>query len=170
VTRLESESGVTLLEMMVVVALMALLIGLTFPSVGAGLESLRLRSASEDVVASLNSALTRANRAQDAIEVVVSPANRSIVSQAVRAGTTRTVTLPDGVRIARVLPGTGDSLDENGATADRSFFVYPDGSVPNIVIDLVNSRGFHRLVAVDPVTGIAREQAVANSLVEQQAQ
>lgn len=165
--RFEAEAGVTLLEMMVVIALMALLIGLTFPSVGSGLESLRLRSAAEDVVATLNSALTRANRAQDAVEVVVSPANRSIVTQAVRVGTSRTVTLPDGVRIARVLPGLGDAEDETGTPADRSFFVYPDGSVPSIVIDLVNSRGFHRLVAVDPITGIAREQAVANSRVEQ---
>ena len=54
-----------------------------------------------------------------------------------------------------------------GSLLIATFFIYPDGSVPSIVIDLVNSRGFHRLVAVDPITGIAREQAVLNGLVEE---
>lgn len=159
------EAGVTLLEMMIVVALMALLIGITFPSVGAGLESLRLRSASEDIVAALNSALTRANRRQDAVQVIVSPARRSVLTQAVHGGAPRTVTLPDGIRIARVLPDTREPVDDAGNPADRDFFIYPDGSVPSIVIDLVNNRGFHRLVSVDPITGVAREQSVANGMV-----
>jgi len=162
------ELGVTLLEMMVVVALMALLIGVTFPSVSAGLESLRLRSASEDIVAALNLALTRANRVQDAIQVTISPAHRSIVTQAVHSSTPRTVTLPDGVRIVRVLPDTGESPDDAGDAPDRNFFIYPDGSVPSIVIDLVNGRGFHRLVSVDPITGSAREQSIPNGLMEEQ--
>ena len=74
------ETGVTLLEMMIVLALMALLIGITFPSIGAGLESLRLRSASEDVVAALNSALTSANRRQDAVQVIISSVRRSVLT------------------------------------------------------------------------------------------
>ncbi|HEX4232284.1 MAG TPA: prepilin-type N-terminal cleavage/methylation domain-containing protein [Bryobacteraceae bacterium] len=161
------EAGVTLLEMLIVVALMALLIGITFPSVGAGLESLRLRSASEDIVGELNSALTRANRRQDAVQVVISPARRSVLTQAVHSAAPRTVTLPDGIRIARVLPDSGESADDAGNSPDRDFFIYPDGSVPSIVIDLVNNRGFHRLVSVDPITGVAREQSVANGMVEQ---
>lgn len=161
------ERGVTLLEMMIVVALMALLIGITFPSIGAGLESLRLRSASEDVVAALNSALTRANRRQDAVQVIVSPARRSVVTQAVHSAAPRIVKLPDGIQIAHVFPDSGEAPDDAGNTADRDFFIYPDGSVPSIVIDLVNSRGFHRLVSVDPITGVAREQSVANGVVEQ---
>lgn len=161
------ETGVTLLEMMIVIALMALLIGITFPSIGAGLESLRLRSASEDIVASLNSALTRANRRQDAVQVIISPVRRSVVTQPVHNTTPHIVTLPDDIRIARVLPDIGERLDESGNLADRDFFIYPDGSVPSIIIDLVNNRGFHRLVAVDPITGVAREQAALNGVVEQ---
>jgi Tfp pilus assembly protein FimT len=146
---------------------MALLIGITFPSVGAGLESLRLRSASEDIVAALNSALTRANRRQDAVQVIVSPARRSVLTQAVHSRAPHTVTLPDGIRIARVLPDAGESVDDSGNPADRDFFIYPDGSVPSIVIDLVNNHGFHRLVSVDPITGVAREQSVVNGLAEE---
>jgi type II secretory pathway pseudopilin PulG len=153
--------------MIIVVALMALFIGITFPSVGAGLESLRLRSASEDIVAALNSALTRANRRQDAVQVIVSPAHRTVLTQAVHSGTPRTVALPDGIRIARVLPDSGEPVDDAGNPADRDFFIYPDGSVPSIVIDLVNNRGFHRLVSVDPITGVAREQSLAKDMVEQ---
>ncbi|MGC2657287.1 MAG: prepilin-type N-terminal cleavage/methylation domain-containing protein [Bryobacteraceae bacterium] len=161
-----AEAGVTLLEMMIVVALMALLIGITFPAIGNGLESLRLRSASEDVVAALNSALTRADRNQDPVQIIVSPARRSILTQAVHSRVSRNVTLPDGIRIAQVLPDPEQARDDAGEPVDRDYFIYPDGSVPSIVIDLVNQRGFHRLVSVDPITGVAREQAVASAMVE----
>jgi hypothetical protein len=88
------------------------------------------------------------------------------LTQAVHSDTLRTVTLPDGIQIARVLPDPAPAQDDAGNPADRDFFIYPDGSVPSIVIDLVNGRGFHRLVSIDPITGIAREQAVLSGILE----
>ena len=44
------ERGVTLLEMLIVVALMGLIAGLSYPSVAAGLDTLRMRTASDQVV------------------------------------------------------------------------------------------------------------------------
>jgi hypothetical protein len=36
----------------------------------------------------------------------------------------------------------------------RSFLLYPDGSVPRLGVELVNRRGVHRIVHVDPITGV----------------
>ena len=159
--RASSAAGITLLEMMVVVALIAVMIGITFPAFASGLESIRLRGASDDIVATLNSALTRANRQQDAAEVIISPRNRSVVTEGVRTKFVRRTDLPDGISIARVLPLPDTTGDDSAAQPDRHFFLYPDGSVPEITVDLVNRKGFHRLVSVDAITGVAREQGVA---------
>jgi hypothetical protein len=146
--------------MLVVVGLIALMVGITFPSVMVGLDSLRLRSAAGEVSSLFNSALTRADRLQDAVELNVSPQRRSIASRAIRANVTHQIDLPQGIHIAHVYPeDLSWAVDDAGALVDRHFIVYPNGSVPRIVIDLANDRGAHRIVMLDPITGVARERA-----------
>jgi type II secretory pathway pseudopilin PulG len=157
-------SGVTLLEMLVVVSLIALMVGITFPSIAAGLDSLRLRSAAGEVVSMFNSALTRADRLQDAVELNVSLQKRYIASRAIRAEVVHRIDLPDGIRIAHVYPEDSRwAVDDSGAMVDRHFIVYPNGSVPRIIIDLTNDRGAHRIVMLDPVTGVARERTASEA-------
>ena len=55
--------GVTLIEMLIVMAVIALVAGLVTPSVSAGLDSLRLRSTSDAMIGFLNTALARAETA-----------------------------------------------------------------------------------------------------------
>jgi type II secretory pathway pseudopilin PulG len=156
-------AGVTLLEMLVVVGLIALMVGITFPSVMMGLDSLRLRSAAGEVSSLFNSALTRADRLQDAVELNVSPQRRSIASRAIRTNVTHQIDLPQGIHIAHVYPeDLRWAVDDSGALVDRHFIVYPNGSVPRIVIDLANDRGAHRIVMLDPITGVARERTTTD--------
>lgn len=156
-------AGVTLLEMLVVVSLIALMVGITFPSITAGMDSLRLRSAASEVVSMFNSALTRADRLQDAVELNISPQRRSIASRAIRTNVTRQIDLPQGIHIAHVYPeDLRWAVDDSGALVDRLFIVYPNGAVPRIVIDLANDRGAHRIVMLDPITGVARERTTAD--------
>src|SRR5450755_1618135 len=67
-----AESGVTLLELLVVMTIIAVLTAVTYPTASAGLDSLRLRSASDRVMALLNLALDRADRVQQVVEIRVS--------------------------------------------------------------------------------------------------
>src|SRR5437868_6598836 len=76
-----SERGITLLEMLIVMTIVALVAGLTFPSIATGLDSLRLRSASDSIVSLLNTALDRADRRQQAVEITISPKENSIVAR-----------------------------------------------------------------------------------------
>ena len=68
-----SDAGVTLIEMLIVMALIALVAGMAAPSVSAGLDSLRLRSTSDAMVGFFNTALARADTRQQVVEIVISP-------------------------------------------------------------------------------------------------
>jgi hypothetical protein len=150
--------------MIVVVALISLMIGITFPAVGAGLESVRLREGADDVVTSFNAALIRSERFQEAVEITISSARHAVETVSLVSGTKRRVDLPDGVNVVRVLPSdqVGDNSEAPEST-DRKFILYPNGSVPRISIDLANRRGKHRLVSLDPITGVARQTAFSGT-------
>src|SRR6516225_5000182 len=66
-------AGVTLIEMMVVVTIIAMLAGVSYPSVSSGIDSVRLRSATDSVATFLNAAVVRAERRQEPMELVISP-------------------------------------------------------------------------------------------------
>src|SRR5260370_9542951 len=64
--------GITLVEMLIVVTIIGLIAGISFPAVSSGLDSLRLRSASDSLVSFLNAALNRAERRQEVSEIAIS--------------------------------------------------------------------------------------------------
>jgi prepilin-type N-terminal cleavage/methylation domain-containing protein len=148
---IDKRKGVTLIEMMVVVLLLALLAGLSYPSVAAGVDSLRLRSASDAIVAFMNTALDRADRRQQAVEISISPREGVLTARSADLGFVHRLDLPEGVHIASVRPAAEISPDEA-----RRFLVYPGGTVPRIGIELANGSGRRRMVSIDPVTGVPR--------------
>jgi prepilin-type N-terminal cleavage/methylation domain-containing protein len=147
----DRQRGVTLIEMMIVVMLMALLAGLSYPSVASGVDSLRLRSASDSIVAFLNTALDRADRRQQAVEISISPRESLLTARSADLGFVRRLDLPEGVHIASIRPAAEIAPDEA-----RRFLVYPGGTVPRIGIELANNSGRRRMVSIDPITGVPR--------------
>src|ERR1039457_6258328 len=89
--------GITLLEMLVVMCIVGLIIGVTTPSISAGLDSVRLATATSSVAGFLNAAVTRVERRQQPIEVVFLPQENRIVIYSNEPGFTRDLTMPDGV-------------------------------------------------------------------------
>ncbi len=134
---------------MIVVTIIALVAGLTYPSIAAGFDSLRLRSASNSIVAFLDTALDRADRRQQVVEIRIAPPENAIVARSADLGFVRRLDLPDGVRITAVTPAV-----EGEANELRRFLVYPGGAVPRIGVELANPEGRRRWVRVDPVTGV----------------
>jgi prepilin-type N-terminal cleavage/methylation domain-containing protein len=141
--------GVTLLEMLMVVALIGLLVGISFPSVSAGLDTLRLSSAGDSLASFLNSALNRAQRKQQALEVTIAPRENSVEVRSTEPGFERKLEMPSGVRIVSVLPPLVWESDE-----PRRFILYPGGTVPRFGVELANRKGARRIVRIDPITGI----------------
>ena len=141
--------GVTLLELVIVATLLGFLAAISYPSLSAGIDSLRITAAADATSSFLNSALNRAERRQHPVEIAILPAERSLQVTSAEPGFVRQMKLPDGVGIVAILPAV--PLDEG---SPRRFLIYPGGTVPRIGIVLANQRGARRTISVDPITGV----------------
>ena len=135
-----SRRGVTLIELIVVLAIIGLLVGITLPGATNGLSSIRLKSASSDVATFINSALNRAERHEQMMEIIVYPKENKLELDSSEPGYARTLAMPPGVHI--------------GGENPVRILLLPGSAPPRISIDLFNDRGAHRIVKLDPVTGV----------------
>jgi len=151
------QRGVTLLEMLLAVGLVALLAGLTYPSVNAGLDTLRLRSASDQVMGFLSSAVDRADRRQQVVEVQILMAENALLARTADQSFVRRLEVPDPAHIVSVVPPLAGSIAPNGA---RRFLLYPGGAIPSIGVEIATPTGRRRVIYLDPITGTARAEAL----------
>jgi type II secretory pathway pseudopilin PulG len=141
--------------MIVVLAIIGLMVGLSYPSMSAGLDSVRMSSATGTVASFLNAAVTHAQRRQQAVELVITPKTGNLQQISNEPGFLRELTLPDGIFVEAVLPNAEGPLEDV-----RRFMIMPGGAVPGIGIQLANKRGGHKIVRLDPMTGYPRVEAV----------
>jgi len=146
-------AGVTLIELLIVLTLIALVTGIAYPSAAAGVESLRLRSVADTVVSFLNTAIDRAGRRQQVIEVWIAPKDNVLIARSPDLEFLRRLELPEGYRILTVLPAAEVNPEE-----PRRFLMYPGGTVPRIGIEIANRSGTKRMVSVDPFTELTRTE------------
>ena len=131
--------GVTLVEMMIVVTIIGLMASISFPAISTGLDGIRLHSAADSVAAFLNSAMNRAQRRQEVVELVVDPQSNRIALYSTAPGVTRTLEMPQGITLA-------------GETA-RSVLLLPAASFPRFAVDVVNAKGTRKRISIEPITG-----------------
>jgi len=153
---LGSQRGITLVELVVVMALLGLLAGITFPSLSSGLDAVRLNAASNSLVSFFNAGLNRAERRQQAIEITISKADRTLRLRSVEPGFARTLELPEGVAIRAVLP----ELPQEEEQPVRYILLYPGGALPRFGVEIASPKGERRIVRVDPITGVPRVERV----------
>ena len=128
--------GVTLIEMLVVVAIIAVMAGITYPSISAGLDSLRLTAASESVAQLFSEASSYAQRQQEWVEIRV----------------TRSQVEANGRKFRRQLSLTGFTV-----TPEQVLFVDPQGTLPGASLQISHPNQ-SRTVRIDPLTGLAEVQ------------
>ena len=141
--------GVTLMEMMVVLAIIALIVGISFPSTIAGMENVRLSAGARSVAAFMNIAANRAERRQQAIELSISIKENSVTMRSPEAAFLKRLDLPPGITVRAVWPALPESTDE-----PRRFLFQPGGVPPRIGIEIANRRGARRIVRLNPITGV----------------
>jgi hypothetical protein len=137
--------------MMIVVTIMSLIAGLTYPSIASGLDSLRLNAASRSIVSFFNSGLNRAERRQQAIQITIDKPGNFLFMRSTDPSFGQRLTLPEGVVILKVLPEQQQIDDDS---LPRTFMLYPGGTVPPFGVLIQNRRNTIRLVQVDPITGV----------------
>ena len=144
------KSGVTLVELLIVVAIAGVMAMVALPAFSSGLETMRLSQASDSVAAFLNGALNRAERRQQVLEIAFSTQDNRVLLRSVDGVFSRKLEMPDGIKIDAVLPRVP------GDAAGRRFLLLPGATAPRIGVQLANRRGARRIVSVDPITGVPR--------------
>lgn len=147
------QHGVTLLEMLVVLIIISIIAGISFPAVSSGVDSLRLNSALNSIVTFIDRGLSRAERRQQVVEVTISKPENVISMRASEPGFERKLALPEGITIEKILPDLPDESAETNHT--RVFLLYPGGTVPPLGVLVSNRRHAEKTVQVDPITGVA---------------
>ena len=145
-------SGVTMIEMLVVVAVIAIVVGVSIPSISAGLDSIRLASSGDAIASFLNSAVTHAERSEQPVVVAISIKEGTILADG-GDGYTRRFEMPQGITMDSVLLG-----GESGG--DGRILILPGGATPAIGVEYSNRHGGRRRVQLDPMTGFPRIENV----------
>lgn len=148
--------GVTLIELLLVVTIMALVAAVTYPTAASGLDSLRLRTASERVMSLLNLALDRADRLQQVVEIRISPAENAITARSIDLRLNRTLEIPAPIRLVSAGPPLPNEAPAPGE--QRRYLLYPGGSPPHIGIELESPSGLRRRISADPITGMLHSE------------
>src|SRR5882724_6323349 len=114
--------GVTLLEMLIVVAIVSAIVSVSFPALTAGLAGVRLTSASGSVASFLTSALNNVDRREQAAAIVISPAENTLAVFTAASGDmpVKKLDMPSGVKIE--------------GEESRRFLLFPGGACPRIVV------------------------------------
>lgn len=144
------QSGVTLIEMLVVATIIAIIASISFPALTAGLASIRLSSASGSAASFLTSTMNRVDRREQPAAILISPKTNTLAAYTAASGEKpeRQLQLPQGISIE------GDE--------PRRFVLMPGGTVPRMTLILRNDKGARRSVQVDPTTGVPKVQKVEN--------
>ena len=138
---------------MVVVMIIAVIAAVSTPSVGAGIDAVRLHTAASSVAAFLNSASTHAERRERPVELVITA--KTLVFLSTDIGSKHEFDVPEGIAMEPV--ASVQSEDAEGAS--RWLFM-PGGAVPAVAIKLSNRHGGQRIVKLDPMTGFPRVESV----------
>ncbi|MGD0578673.1 MAG: prepilin-type N-terminal cleavage/methylation domain-containing protein [Bryobacteraceae bacterium] len=138
----------TLLEMMVVVAIISLIAAISYPGISRGMERIRLRVAADDVAAFLSQAMSRTERTESPIEVRFVK-KLATIQMAGPNTPLRTLRLPEGVTLSEVYP-----VPEEGPQPEPSVLLMPGGAFPSVTVELSTSNAGKRTVRIDPVTGV----------------
>jgi prepilin-type N-terminal cleavage/methylation domain-containing protein len=150
-----AQRGVTLIEMLIVMTLIALLAAIAYPSAASGLEAVKLRSTADNVVNFLNAAIDHAERRQQVVEVWIAPKDNVIIARSPDLGFVRRFNIPESFHITAVRPAAEVAPDD-----PRRFLLYPGGTIPRMGIEITGGNGRKREVIVDPLTGMPRSEIV----------
>ena len=150
-----AEAGFTLLELIVVVLIIALVLGISYPSMSRGSSALHLRTTSRDILNTFRFAREKAISEQASMQLVINRRDQKIVLADILGESLRTYSLPTDVKIQRMAHSGGEVSDDV-----MTVRFLPNGSLENARIRLEADSGSLMQVISDPLGGGARIEPV----------
>jgi type II secretory pathway pseudopilin PulG len=131
--------------------IIVVVVGITTPSVSAGIDAVRLATATSSVAAFVNAAGTHAERRERPVELLLN--NKTLVYISTDPGSKHELKLPEGISMEPIA-----AMPSEDAEGVSRWLFMPGGAVPSVAIRLKNKHGGSRTVKLDPMTGFPRVQ------------
>jgi prepilin-type N-terminal cleavage/methylation domain-containing protein len=146
--RARDRRGVTLVELLIAVAIIAVIVSVSAPGLTTGLATVRLSSASGDAATFLTRTMNNVETREEAAAVVISPKDNAIETFTAASGEkpASELKMPQGISIEGEEP--------------KRFVMFPGGAMPRISIVLRNEKGARRSIEIDPITAVPKIQRV----------
>jgi type II secretory pathway pseudopilin PulG len=139
-----STAGITLVELLVVVAIIGLMLSLSFPTLTTGLDGYRLRAAVDRAGTLFQQARVEADRRQQPVQFTADPETNQVRALAADATWRETLDLTDGVRI----------VQPRGL---QNWILYPATPPPQVRLLLEAQTGGRRGLSINVFTGVAED-------------
>ena len=151
--------GFTLLELIVVVLIIALVMGVSYPSMERGSSILNLQTASRDVLNTFRFAREKAISEQASMLLIINRGERTLELANILGEPMRSYTLPRGVYIQSVTRSGSEVNDDVLAVRFA-----PNGNLENVGIRIAAEGGRRMQIVSDPLGGGARIEPVWEDL------
>jgi type II secretion system protein H len=149
-SHLLSRQGITLLELLVVITLIAIVGALVYPSFGNALSNLRLRGIARETVALCRLAKYEAVTHRQPYHLVADLEQNMIRVTDSAQQVIKELDFPPGIRVFQV-----QVLSENGPTDASQLYFFPNGAAEPGTITLRDEGGRNVKIVIDLLTGDA---------------
>ena len=147
----QSSVGFTLIELVVVLVIMGLALGVSYPMMSRGTTAFHMRATGRDIVNAIRYAREKAITEQVEMRIVVDRETQKVTLSDAVGGGERSYQMPYDVRIERMSLSGQQALD--GPLVLRFL---PNGSSESAEIFIRSKRGGLLRIQTDPLTGGAR--------------
>jgi type II secretory pathway pseudopilin PulG len=142
--RLISTSGITLIEMLVVVGIVALVMTIAFPNVTSGLDGIRLKTTVDRVGSFWSSARQRADRFQTPVQVTVDPEANELRAAAASNDWSDSFDFTNRIHVV-------------GLEQPRRYLIYPGTPSPAFELMLEAESGGQAGIKINVFTGVPED-------------
>jgi prepilin-type N-terminal cleavage/methylation domain-containing protein len=139
-------SGITLVELLVTVAIIGLMLSISYPTLTTGLDGFRLRAAVDRAGTLFQQARLEADRRHQPVQLTADPISNQLRALAVDSSWRETLEFAEGVRIAQ--PGE-----------QRNWMLFPGTPPPQVRLLLEAQTGGRRGFSINVFTGVAEDWA-----------
>ena len=136
-----TESGITLIELLVVVAIISLMVSISYPTLTRGLDGVRLKTSVGQAGAFFSRVRQAADRRQQPVQLTVDPKQNRLTALAVDGGWDDELAFENRIRVA--FPAQPSSL-----------ILYPGHPAPRFRLLLANESGGRDGLQVNVFTGV----------------